>query len=83
MTDINEFNAAFFDDASAAWRSNKMVRPQGTFEYKCQHKSVTRNRICGKKIYVKRSYIPTDLLCWYHCRTKSDYNLRSSAPKPA
>ena len=65
----NEFTADFFDDASAAWRSNKIIRNQGTFEYKCQHMSATRKKICGKKIYVRRTFISTELLCWYHCRS--------------
>lgn len=69
MTDMNEFTAAFFDDASVAWRSNKTSKQTGTFEYKCQHMSATRKKICGKKIYVRRGFIPTELLCWWHCRS--------------
>ena len=98
MTDMNElignneFNAAFFDDASAAWRSNKIARNQGTFNYRCQHVpsgssaprgviparseapirvSGTRKKICGKKVYVRGTFIPTELLCWTHCRSSS------------
>ena len=67
--DNNEFTAAFFDDASIAWRSNKTCHQNGTFVYRCQHISGTRKKICGKKIYVRQRYIPTELLCWWHCRS--------------
>jgi hypothetical protein len=82
MTDMsgnNEFNAAFFDDASAAWRSNKITRSQGTFNYCCQHVSGTRKKICGKKIYVRSTMIPTELLCWAHCRSNKPNDASTSS----
>ncbi len=33
---VNEtFPKSFFDEASAEWRANKVVRPGGTFAYRC------------------------------------------------
>jgi hypothetical protein len=79
MPDTNEFNAAFFDDASAAWRSNKIARNQGMFNYCCQHVSGTRKKICGKKVYVRGSFISTELLCWTHCRSNKPNDASTSS----
>jgi hypothetical protein len=70
MSDTTEFNAAFFDDASAAWRSNKIVHNGGTFHYTCQAMSVSRGRPCGKKVYMKPGTIPMSLYCWHHRQTR-------------
>lgn len=34
MSGIAEFTPEFFDEASRAWRLNKLVKPEGTFRYK-------------------------------------------------
>ena len=51
----NEFNASFFEEASKAWRSNKVERENGTFEYKKKFRgfSFEENQNC-KCMYVKR-----------------------------
>ena len=66
MPDNSEFNSVFFDDSSASWRLNKIVQANGTFHYKCQATSVSRGRICGKKVYMKPGMIPMNLYCWHH-----------------
>ena len=30
------FTAAFFDESSAAWRANKIVKPNATYAYRCR-----------------------------------------------
>ena len=38
MNVTSEFTAAFFDDASAAWRANKRrIKANGSFCYTCEH----------------------------------------------
>lgn len=32
----NEFDAAFFDDASKAWRANKISNGNGSYSYRCR-----------------------------------------------
>jgi len=71
MPENSEFNSEFFDDASAAWRSNKIVHHGGTFHYKCQATSVSRGRPCGKKVYMKPGVIPMNLSCWHHRQTRA------------
>jgi hypothetical protein len=34
MSGIEEFTSEFFDDASAAWRANKIPIGEGSFKYK-------------------------------------------------
>jgi len=65
MPDTSEFTAEFFNDAAVAWRANKIVHGT-TFHYKCQAISVSRGRICGKKVYMKPGMIPMNLYCWHH-----------------
>jgi hypothetical protein len=43
-----EFTAAFFDDASAAWRANKRrIKSNGSFCYTCEHTYKSGKR-CGR-----------------------------------
>jgi hypothetical protein len=89
MPDTNEFNAEFFDDASAAWRSNKIVHKGGTFHYTCQAMSVSRGRPCGKKVYMKpgtswraelrTGTIPMSLYCWHHRQTRPNTTTENSS----
>lgn len=49
MSGIEEFTPSFFDEASTAWRLNKIAKPEGTFRYKCNAFSAH----AAKKRFVK------------------------------
>lgn len=55
-----EFDAKFFDDASAAWMSNKIKRDDCTYVYKC-----TYIHMNGKPC-VKAVTIQSTMRCWQH-----------------
>lgn len=42
----SEFTPAFFDDASAAWRANKIRLSSGGFRYRCDRLGC-KNNVCG------------------------------------
>ena len=44
---IAEFNQEFFNDASIAWRENKIQKPNATFQYRCSERLKNGNR-CAK-----------------------------------
>ena len=60
VTGNNEFDAAFFDDASTAWKANKIRSGNGTYSYKCRKGSCQRkgcvryNDMCYKCYSAKK-----------------------------
>ena len=44
---ITEFNPEFFNNASIAWRENKIQKPNATFQYRCSERLKNGNR-CAK-----------------------------------
>ncbi len=46
----NEFDSNFFDEASKMWKSNKINRMNGTYEYKCRFQNHKKNR-CTRALY--------------------------------
>jgi hypothetical protein len=59
-TSNNEFDAKFFDDASAAWMTNKKKRANCTYVYKCTYKH-TDGKACDKAVTIQ-----TTMRCWAH-----------------
>jgi hypothetical protein len=55
-----EFDAKFFDDASAAWMSNKKKGADCTYVYKCTYKHAN-GKTCGKAVTIQ-----TTMNCWAH-----------------
>ena len=55
-----EFDAKFFDTASAAWMSNKIKRPDCTYVYKCTYKHADGS-LCGKIVTIQST-----MHCWAH-----------------
>ncbi len=75
----NEFNATFFEEASKAWRLNKVEREDGTFQYKCTYIKRRGKRCtpCNRVVYEyelnakKKPLLPNcDLLCKVHINKK-------------
>ena len=58
MPGIEEFTAAFFDASSAAWRSNKIQKPDCTYAYKCIVPQ-SDGSVCGMKAHANQR-------CWRH-----------------
>ena len=56
----SEFDAKFFDDASAAWMSNKKKGADCTYVYKCTYKH-TDGKACGKAVTIQST-----MHCWAH-----------------
>jgi len=56
----SEFDAKFFDDASAAWMSNKKKRADCTYVYKCTYKHMN-GKECGKAVTIHST-----MHCWAH-----------------
>ena len=46
------FNSSFFDDASAAWRLNKIAHKSGAFSYKCFYIH-SNGKKCNKPIVLE------------------------------
>jgi hypothetical protein len=59
-TGNQEFDAKFFDDASAAWMSNKTKRADCTYVYKCIY-THTDGKMCGKAVTIHST-----MHCWAH-----------------
>jgi len=55
-----EFDAKFFDDASAAWMSNKKKRGDCTYVYKCTYTHAD-GKSCDKVITIHST-----MRCWAH-----------------
>jgi hypothetical protein len=55
-----EFDAKFFDDASAAWMSNKKKLGDCTYVYKCTYKHAN-GKACGKAVTIQSA-----MHCWAH-----------------
>jgi hypothetical protein len=55
-----EFDAKFFDDASAAWMSNKKKRGDCTYVYKCTYTHAD-GKSCDKAITIHST-----MRCWAH-----------------
>ena len=55
-----EFDAKFFDTASAAWMSNKKKLDNCTYVYKCTYIHAN-GKLCGKAVTIQ----PT-MHCWAH-----------------
>jgi len=56
----SEFDAKFFDDASAAWMSNKKKCADCTYVYKCTYKHKD-GKPCGKAVTIQST-----MHCWAH-----------------
>lgn len=48
--DDNEFNSDFFENASKAWKSNKIEETNGTYKYKCTYRN-RKNVRCNRSLY--------------------------------
>jgi hypothetical protein len=55
-----EFDAKFFDNASAAWMSNKKKRGDCTYVYKCTY-THANGKTCDKAITIQAT-----MRCWAH-----------------
>jgi hypothetical protein len=55
-----EFDAKFFDTASAAWMINKKKRADCTYVYKCTYKHAN-GKSCEKAVTIQ-----TTMKCWAH-----------------
>ena len=55
-----EFDAKFFDNASAAWMSNKKKRGDCTYLYKCTY-THANGKTCDKVITIQAT-----MRCWAH-----------------
>ena len=47
---IAEFNQDFFNDASQAWRANKIQKPNATYQYRCSERLKNEKR-CSKTLH--------------------------------
>ena len=56
----DEFDAKFFDDAAAAWLSNKIKKVNCTYVYKCTYKHAN-GKLCDKPVTIQSS-----MRCWGH-----------------
>ena len=56
MPSIQEFTPEFFQQASDAWRKNKISKPDGQFVYKCEFCQNKANRNVSKE----------KMKCWNH-----------------
>jgi len=65
MEIYREFTKDFFEDASKAWRLNKISNKGGSFTYKCHYKH-SNSRLCNKPIQytIKNKY--NDIYCKKH-----------------
>lgn len=67
-TNINFVMEISFDEASHEWRKNKISRPMGMFQYRCEH-------IIGKtKNPCKKAAISHSDYCWVHQKMKNTIN---------
>ena len=57
MPGIEEFTAEFFQQASDAWRKNKIVKKDCTYDYKCS--------LCDRKVHNLER-----MRCWNHRGSK-------------
>jgi hypothetical protein len=57
-----------FDDASRAWKANKIRDKYAHYSYKCQALTLTGNK-CNRKADVANIY-STELYCKRHCSFK-------------
>jgi hypothetical protein len=65
-TGNNEFDAKFFDDASAAWMTNKKKRANCTYVYKCTYKHAN-GKVCDKVATIQPLVRQDSMMrCWAH-----------------
>ena len=70
-----EFTQDFFEDASKAWRNNKIKKLNGNFKYKCCYINKNKKR-CIRKLYrdecfdSKLNRPNKDIFCKFHINKK-------------